>query len=376
MDWKKQGTRIFWMLAILFMAVCSMGKTAYAENASLTITGTSNYDYAYQVLTILNEERKDAGVGELEMDKELLEAAMQRAAECAVSFSHVRPDGTACFSVSDKSYGENIAAGQKTPESVMASWMSSYGHKDNMLNSEYLSVGIGCFYQNGSLYWVQCFGYDSAISGTNPGKSKKTYTIEADISDMQLSIEKSSVSLIAGKSKTMKVKVSTKETWGSAASLDNSCLTWKSSNKNVAVVDNGKITGVSDGKATITAKLVAENGTTVAKVSTAVTCQKVSKVTSVKLSAGKRKLTLTWKKKTGIDGYQVQVATNKLYKNAQSYTVKKSATKKVFTKYKGKRLKAKKRYYIRIRAYVIETMQDGEQKKSYSNWTSINKVTK
>ena len=65
MDWKKQGIRIFWMLAILFMAVCSMGKTAYAENASLTITGTSNYDYAYQVLTILNEDRKDAGVEEL-----------------------------------------------------------------------------------------------------------------------------------------------------------------------------------------------------------------------------------------------------------------------------------------------------------------------
>lgn len=376
MDWKKQGIRIFWMLAILFMAVCSMGKTAYAETASLTITGTSDYDYAYQVLSILNEKRKDAGVEELEMDEELLEAAMQRAAECAVSFSHVRPNGTACFSVSDKSYGENIAAGQATPKSVISSWMSSYGHRQNMLNSGYLSVGIGCFYQDGNLYWVQCFGYDSAISVTNPGKSQKTYTIEADISDIQLSVEKSSVSLIAGKSKTMQVEVSMKETWGGAITLDNSCLTWESSNEDVAVVDNGKITGVSDGKATITAKLMGEKGSTAAEVSTAVTCQRVSKVTSVKLSAGNKKLTLTWKKKTGITGYQVQVATNKSYKKAQTYTVKKSATKKVFTKYKGKRLKAKTRYYIRIRAYVIETTQDGKQKKSYSNWTSKNKKTK
>ena len=72
----------------------------------------------------------------------------------------------------------------------------------------------------------------------------------------------------------------------------------------------------------------------------------VSKVKSFKAKAGKRKLTLTWKKISGAAGYQIQVSTKKNFKGAKTITVSKS--KKSYTK---KGLKAKKKYYVRIRAY-------------------------
>ena len=56
--------------------------------------------------------------------------------------------------------GENIAAGQETPESVMAGWMTSPGHRANILNPAFKEIGVGFTRSNGQfgIYWVQVFG--------------------------------------------------------------------------------------------------------------------------------------------------------------------------------------------------------------------------
>jgi uncharacterized protein YkwD len=41
------------------------------------------------------------------------------------------------------SLGENVAAGQSTPQSVMDSWMGSSGHRANILSTDFREVGIG-----------------------------------------------------------------------------------------------------------------------------------------------------------------------------------------------------------------------------------------
>ncbi len=101
-----------------------------------------------------------------------------------------------------------------------------------------------------------------------------------------------------------------------------------------------------------------------------------TKVKGFKATAGKRKLTLTWKKKTGIDGYQLQISTSSKFKTKQTYNIGKNKTKKVIKKYKGKKLKAKKKYYMRIRAYKKVTNADGTVTKKYSKWKKISKKTK
>ena len=49
---------------------------------------------------------------------------------------------------------ENVASAQSTPQDVLSSWMSSSGHRRNILNPNYNEIGVG--YYNG--YWTQIFG--------------------------------------------------------------------------------------------------------------------------------------------------------------------------------------------------------------------------
>ena len=60
-----------------------------------------------------------------------------------------------------------------------------------------------------------------------------------------------------------------------------------------------------------------------------------------------KKLTVTWKKDKNVSGYQIKIATKKNFKGAKTYTVKSYKTyKKVI-----KKLKAKKKYFVKVRAY-------------------------
>ena len=63
-------------------------------NTTMELTATCDYSSAFEVLDYLNAYRVKKGLEELVMDEELLECAMQRAAELTVKFSHTRPDGS------------------------------------------------------------------------------------------------------------------------------------------------------------------------------------------------------------------------------------------------------------------------------------------
>ena len=83
------------------------------------VKGTSNYTYAYEVLDIVNAERKKQGLNPLKMDASLLDSAMIRAAETVIYWDHIRPNATECFSINpDKMNGENIAIGWTTNKSI------------------------------------------------------------------------------------------------------------------------------------------------------------------------------------------------------------------------------------------------------------------
>lgn len=76
----------------------------------------------------------------------------------------------------------------------------------------------------------------------------------------------------------------------------------------------------------------------------------------------KGRLKLFLGKVTGAKGYQLQYALNKKFKKKKSIQTKK-------TKYIIKKLKKKKTYYIRVRAYKM----DGK-KKVYGKWSKVKKI--
>ena len=91
-----------------------------------------------------------------------------------------------------------------------------------------------------------------------------------------------------------------------------------------------------------------------------VTVKKPAKVKAVKLTAKKKKLNVSWKKVSGATGYEVMYATNnKFTKNKKTVKVKKN-------KVTIKRLKSKKKYYVRVRAY--KKANDGT---NYGKWSKV-----
>lgn len=103
----------------------------------------------------------------LKRNAQLEQTAKVRAKEIAQSFSHTRPTGQSCFTEYPSNltaYGENIAEGQEYAREVTEDWIetnngySGQGHRRNMLDSRFNAVGIACYVQNGTCYWVQSFG--------------------------------------------------------------------------------------------------------------------------------------------------------------------------------------------------------------------------
>lgn len=131
-----------------------------AAARTVLLTTAPDESDAQAILRLVNEAREEAGVSPLTLDETLCEAASIRAHELETLFSHTRPDGSTCFSVLDEvdvgryyAAGENIAMGQRTPDAVMSDWMSSPGHRENILRADFDTLGAAR-YENG---WVQLF---------------------------------------------------------------------------------------------------------------------------------------------------------------------------------------------------------------------------
>lgn len=89
-----------------------------------------------------------------------------------------------------------------------------------------------------------------------------------------------------------------------------------------------------------------------------------------KIKASKKSMTVKWKKRAGITGYQVQYSTNKSFgKGTKTITIKKrNITSKKITK-----LKAQKKYYVRVCTYKT-VKENGEIQNIYSPWSKVRSV--
>ena len=120
---------------------------------------------AQEILRLVNEQRAKNGLAPLTLSDRLCELATLKAEDMAENhyFDHTSPTyGTPFemlkqFGVSYRSAGENIAAGQSTPEEVMNAWMNSSGHRANILSADYTELGVGVAVGQHGLYWVQLF---------------------------------------------------------------------------------------------------------------------------------------------------------------------------------------------------------------------------
>ncbi len=258
---KNTYKRIFILIIAMIMIVIPF--VSASNVITVQVKGYYNYDYANEVLKLVNQERAKVGAAPLTLDKNLMDGAMLRAAENSLLSDHVRPNGESFYTVvtKAKANAENIAAGPNAPYGVVKGWMESAGHKKNILNKDYKSIGIGCFISNGNYYWVQLFSRDSVTEkSTYSGVTDKAYTnvsiTKNLITSLKLSGLKTDMELaVKG---TIAVKKATiqnaADDWSANTEISPAMVSYSSSNTRVFTVDeNGVLTGVGPGSAVLTA---------------------------------------------------------------------------------------------------------------------------
>lgn len=99
-----------------------------------------------EVIRLTNYERTRRGIQPLKINAHMMTFARDwSATQSRTRMHHSRGP-----------YGENVAYGQHTPQAVMQAWMTSSGHRRNILNSRYTEIGVG-YVNNGRPYHTQVF---------------------------------------------------------------------------------------------------------------------------------------------------------------------------------------------------------------------------
>ncbi|WP_435058674.1 CAP domain-containing protein [Streptomyces sp. bgisy060] len=119
-----------------------------------------------EVLRLVNVERAKAGCTPVRADARLAALAGAFSADMATRnfFDHTDPDGDTPWARAEQAGitgmgGENIARGQVDAAAVMASWMNSDGHRANIMNCDFTTLGVGVAFGDGGPWWTQDFGY-------------------------------------------------------------------------------------------------------------------------------------------------------------------------------------------------------------------------
>lgn len=143
-----------------------------AEHFARTTSGLRDVErIRAEMLAEVNAVRRKAGVPPVQLNRDLQEAAQAHAEDMLARgyFAHRSPSGTTVRERARKAgydwraIGENIAEGQRSVEEVMATWMTSPGHRKNILSPNFKELGIGLTAgrsKNGEyrVEWVQNFG--------------------------------------------------------------------------------------------------------------------------------------------------------------------------------------------------------------------------
>jgi uncharacterized protein YkwD len=170
----------FAFVVVVAACIATAGSAAHAHGAFRPAAvgdctagsdwGTPEQSLAPAVLSLVNSQRASLGLSQLRTSGTLTNAALWKARHMAKYgyFSHDDPAPPVARSAFERiaacgypgySAGENIAAGYRSPASVMQAWLASPGHRANIEAPAWTVIGIGVAQSaSGALYWVQDFG--------------------------------------------------------------------------------------------------------------------------------------------------------------------------------------------------------------------------
>jgi uncharacterized protein YkwD len=191
----QSGVRILAALTAIALLCSSLSATASAQPPVPSVLGYQNAEgqsgmawgpqvqgegdaagdpaaFAQRVLELTNQARREAGLPPLKLNETLQAVALAHAQDMAEHdfVGHVGSDGsTLAQRLRNAGFtgwliaSENVAAGFSTPEGVVAAWLASPGHRENLLHPSLREIGVAYVYDAGDAYgpfyhyWVQVF---------------------------------------------------------------------------------------------------------------------------------------------------------------------------------------------------------------------------
>ncbi|MFF5254275.1 CAP domain-containing protein [Streptomyces leeuwenhoekii] len=140
--------------------------TREPEKSGAPVTVSREAAAEAEVLRLVNVERAQAGCSPVAANSALADLAGDFSDAMAEQgfFDHTDPSGATPWDRAEKAGisnlgGENIARGQADAQAVMDSWMNSPGHRANILNCDFKTLGVGVHFGSGGPWWTQNFGY-------------------------------------------------------------------------------------------------------------------------------------------------------------------------------------------------------------------------
>ena len=294
----KRLVKIFVLfIALVFAFLLPAGafpvQTKAAEIEKVKVVPEYRQTLARSMLPVLNSWRAGSnwyynryntklylsGLKALKYDYTLEQYAMQRAAEIAVSFDHVRPKGDQKSGLFGYAIGENIAATKNVKGSTVDYAMTMFkeedkdysgqGHRRMMLSvpADFDAVGVACVYYRGCYYWVQEFGViaNPNTTATEAINGNKPMTVEVKTSDIKsksvdlTNLNTWQANLAKGETDYLPeivLNIGMEETWPYVQQYTIAMPDWTSSNYGVTTINAsaGTITGVGVGNSTLTMK--------------------------------------------------------------------------------------------------------------------------
>ncbi|MBP3900510.1 MAG: Ig-like domain-containing protein [Blautia sp.] len=258
-----------WLMLLVIGFMCTTVRSEAAGISKVKVQGNFLYSQSSAMAQYVNNARTAAQKKTVKLDPNLTAAAMQRAAELSVDFSHTRPNGKSCLTVTkyaaDKGCSENITMGRIPSNGgaianiAFGSFQRSKNHNANMLNNNHTAVGIGIFTTNGYYYCVQIFSNTSKASGPLPVDVKQTKQVEVLDGRYKFVLTCDQIKTDTKPGTGYKLKVSNRNPGFNNSLISRfhaSCFIWKSSAPNVVTVDaSGNVKLRKAGTATITATL-------------------------------------------------------------------------------------------------------------------------